>query len=62
MKTKLTLLSTLQDFSTYRGLPTKRTIIEEGVARDCLLNERRHNGIAYVVVAIEILNDDGTPV
>lgn len=61
MKTKLTLLSTQQEFSTCRSLPIKRTTIEEGVAMDCLLTERWHDGMTCVVVALEILNDDGTP-
>lgn len=31
------------------------------MANDCLLTTRFHDGAAYVVVAMEILNADGTP-
>jgi hypothetical protein len=61
MKTKITVLSNQQDFSTCKCLPIKRTIFEEGVSADCLLTERWHDGMTCVVTAIEILNDDGTP-
>lgn len=61
MKTKLTLLSSQQDFSTHAPLPVKITVIEDWVVSDCLLNTRFHDGVSYVVVAMEILNADGTP-
>jgi hypothetical protein len=61
MKTKLTLLATQQDFSTNVPLPMKITIIEGYVVNDYLLTTRFHDGGAYVIVAMEILNDDGTP-
>jgi hypothetical protein len=61
MKTKLTLLSTQQEFSTHVPLPVKITVIEGYVVNDCLLTTRFHDGAAYVVVAMEILNADGTP-
>jgi hypothetical protein len=61
MKTKLTLLATQQDHSTHVPLPAKITIIEGYVVNDCLLTTRFHDGAAYVVVAMEILNADGTP-
>lgn len=61
MKTKLTLLAPTQDYTWGNPLPIKATVIEEGVSMSSLMTTRFHDGACWVVIAIEIINDDGTP-
>ncbi len=62
MKTKITLLAPTQDYTCGNPLPIKTTVIEDGISPASLMTTIFHGGVSWAVVAIEIINDDGTPV